>query len=395
MRKTKWLYLLSLSTVTIALVAGVSVWILLRNPPPTQVQVPQQADVRTYAELALALAQQERYSEAMVVNQKALLLRPEHPGLNYNQGWLAAREGKWKEALKSFNKAHHLAPKDVDTLYNLAWVHEQLGQEKAKQADLALLQQLPQVSSTPLEKVRSLQVQEKHAEALKELQKIVPKDPVQKLQYNYLLSRSHLAVQDHQAALQDLNHLLAQSEDPTWLRERAQVEATLGQADAALSDLSRSLELAPNREAALEHARLQIKVSPELALTEIATLKKQNPNWLPLQMLQIQAEMAHKQPRQAQDSLEALLKQHPDNAQIWLLQARLERQRRHYSPAEVALQKALQLGAPRTEVMLEQALLAAQQNQRDTALKYVQQVLAENPALEAKLKQERLLKRWL
>lgn len=392
MRNIKWWFLFSLSSVVIVCVAAIAVWIALQKPYRSAIQVPENADVRTYAEMALVLARQEHFAEALVINQKALKLAPDHPILHYNQGWLAAKEGRWKLALQHFDQGHVLKPEDVDTLYNRAWVHQQMGDQLKKDADLKLAMQFQDTSESASEQVRTLQLLGKDQQALDVLEKLSPE---QLPDFYYLRSRSNLALKKYEAALADVDQVLKPSNNPERLHERSLIYLALGQKEAALADLNQVLEMTPNDEYLLEKLQIQSELNPALTLTELKPLLERRPEWLSAHYLGIQVQMALKDTKTAQTAIEQALKADSEDATLWFFQAQLFRQRRRYTEAQEALQRAEKNGYSQALLWAEKARLASQQNLPDAAKSYMKQAIVASPELKTEFEQDRLLKRWL
>jgi len=392
MRKIKWFFLLGLSAVLTMGIAGLTIWLVWMLPPSPGLSVPEQADAKTYAELALDLAQQGYYSEALGLNSRALEQNPTHPGLHYNQGWLAARQGQWPLALQHFNRVCELAPDHVAARVNRAWVYQQLGQPAQAQAELAWLKSQRLPASSVLETARTQQLLGQHQQAIESLNQVLEKTPERKDVY-YWRSRSYLALEKWEQVVEDLNRLLATQPQAEWYRERAQAFLAQGKSQEALTDLQRSLVLEPTDAARLQKARILMPQDPQAVLDELSRLSvAESPE---AESLKIQAWLALGQIRQASDHLDVLLKASPNQAVLWWLKARIARQQRKYADALQALDRAAQLGYRLSRLDAERALLAAQQGQREQALKYVEKALASEPGLITELKSERLLRRWL
>ncbi|MGV3522952.1 MAG: tetratricopeptide repeat protein [Candidatus Sericytochromatia bacterium] len=390
MRKTNWLFLTTLTAVGITLVASAAVLQLVEQTYPQPLPQTEPADASSYGRLALELAKRERYSEALQANQQALGYDPENATLYFNQGWIQARQGEWQAALNSLNRSLELNPRLTQALYNRAWIYQQLKQTQASQRDLQTALQQGWKPTTPLEQARVLQLQNRHADALKQLQQAQG----QAGEVDYWLSRSYLALKRWEEARQALDRVLAIQSDAGLYHDRAQVNLKLGQPEAAHADLQQSLRLDNDTQTRLALVALQIEADPTQALETLKPLLREENIPLNVRLLELKARL-RLNPATAREALAKELTDHPQAAQLWLLQAQDLRQRRKYTDASDALQRARQQGLNGGELALESARLAAQQGQRATAQQRLEQALKLRPDLRTEASRDRLLRKML
>lgn len=395
MRKTNWLFLLSLASGVVTLAAVLAVWVSLRHRPPEPLVLPKHADATTYGSMALELAGQSRYGDALTANTRALSYSPEHVELLYNQAWLEARLGRWGQALNQLERARKQAPNDPAIAYTRAWLLQQLGRVSEARSELAQARKLGDQPSDPYVQARLYQLENRHAQALQAFAKAVQAQPEQPPAFYYWRSRSQRELGHSKEALADLDRAVTGNVTPRLYRERATVHEQLGQLPEALADLARSRALEPSKEADLAHARLQLTVDPVAAQTEIAALLKADPKWVPAKLLQVRAMMNARQLKPAQQSLAEIQVQDPQNPEAWWLQGMLSRIQRKYPQSLSALNQAQKLGYDSAKVELELTRLAAQQGQRDEVRQRVTKLLKSHPELKAELESDRLLKKYL
>lgn len=391
MRKTNWLLILSLGCSGVTLAAGLAVWLSLQNRPLPPLNLPEHADARTYAGLALELAAQERFSEALEVNARALSYSPSHPELLYNQAWLEASLGRWQQALSLIERAKPLARDDEALSALRVWVLRQLGRQREAAAEFKRIKDWQ--PADPYTRARLHQLAGRDTQALAAFNQALIASPVPQPAFWYWRSRSYQALHQPKQALADLDRLLARKPDAALYLERAALHEQLGELPQALDDLARSLALDPRRETRLARARLNLDLYPQASLQELEALLKADPGWLPAQLLQIRALLNARQLKPAQAAMTRVLAAHPANGEAWWLQGVLQRVRRKYPEALAAQTQARRHGYSGTEVELELARLAAQRGLQPEARLRVTQLLQRQPELKARLEQDRLLKR--
>ncbi|MEZ0368523.1 MAG: tetratricopeptide repeat protein [Candidatus Sericytochromatia bacterium] len=395
MRKTNWLFLLSLGSGGVTLASVLAIWLSLQQRPPLPLNLPQHADADTYATLALELASEQRYADAAEANTRALSYTPDQPGLVYNQGWLAARLGRWHQALHFLDKARNLAPRDAEIRYTRAWVLGQLRRDKDMRAELAQAKALGWKPAGNYASARLLQLENQHKAALKLFDQVIRDKADQGPAFWYWRSQSERALHQDKAALADLDRAVASRPSARLYRERAALYEQLGQPAAALADLERSHQLEPSRDSRLARIRLQLELDPAASQKELAELLRQEPKWQPALLLQVKALLAGRQLKPAQQSLDELRSSAPENAEVWWLQGVIYRNQRKYPEAVKALEQAKKLGYSQAQIELELARMAVQQGQKPEARLRVLKVLQKQPELRLQLENDRLLKKLL
>lgn len=393
MRKTNWLFLLMFGSVGVTLASGVALANLLLHPPPAPVRLPPHADARTYAQIAVDLAEQRRYDDAIAVNTRALGYDAGEPALLYNQAWLAARLGRWAQALVYLDQGLSRTPADGEMRYLRAWVLEKLGRQPEAAAALQAANRLGWQPADAYAAGRLLQLQQRHAEAIKAFARALEVQPNQPVEFWFWRARSERATNQLQAALADLDTAVALKPSAALYRARADLKQALGQTAAALQDLAVAQQLAPSRESRLAGIRLQLELDSAAAQAAATELLKDQPDWPPAQRLQVRALLANRQTKPAQRALDAYLRQHPADAEALGLQAMLYRLQRKYLPAEAALTQAEKAGYDPADAQLERARLAILQGHQAEALTALRQALQLQPALKSQLKADRQLRR--
>lgn len=393
MRKTNWLFLLMLGSVGLTLASGVALVQLLLHPPLPPVELPPHADAATYASIAIDLAGQQRYADAISVNTRALSYAPDQAALLYNQGWMAAHLGRWMQALIFLDKARARAPRDPQTLYLRAWVLQQLGRGPEALAAQREADALGWKPSDPYARARVLQLQNQHAEALRAFDQALAARPDQRAPFWYWRSRSDLALHKSKEALADLDKAIAIRADAALYSERASLHQALGQPDKAFADLSAAQRLAPSRETRLAQIQLQLELDPVAGQAAAADLLKTQPDWPPAQLLQVRVQLAARQTKPAQKALDAYLKAHPGDADALGLQAVIYRNQRRYPEALKALEQARSAGYAPALLELEQARIAVQQGQKPEAKAHLVKALQLQPSLRDQLQSDRVLKK--
>ncbi len=395
MRKTTWLFLLCLGSGAVTLTAALAVWVSLNHRPPEPLILPAHADARTYGSLALELAAQSRFADALTTNTRALSYSPDQASLLYNQAWLEARLGRWGQALNTLEKARRQVPNDPEMAYLRVWLLQQLGRQNEARTELVQARQFAAQPADPYVKARLFQLENKHADALKAFNQALQKNPQQAPGFYYWRSRSQRALGQNQAALADLDRAVSAEPTARLYRERAVLKEQLGQLPGALSDLNQVIQLEPSKEARLAYARLQLEIDPALGKTEVEALLKQEPKWIAAQLLHVRSQIEARQLKPAQQALAEIQQREPDNAEAWWLQGVILRNQRKYPQALSALNQAQKLGYNPTQVELERARLAAQQGNKPDANTRVLKLLKQSPELKSKLENDRLLKKFL
>ena len=76
--------------------------------------------LKPHLRLGDALVQQQRFTEAEEAYQRAVALRPNHPGARNNLGYLYKQQGRWREAEEQFRTLLRSSPDNVPARLNLA-----------------------------------------------------------------------------------------------------------------------------------------------------------------------------------------------------------------------------------------------------------------------------------
>jgi tetratricopeptide (TPR) repeat protein len=221
-----------------------------------------------------------RYSEALASYNWSLGLNPDDPTALYNRGTTFYKLERYEEALADYNRSLGLRPAQPAILYSRGVVYDELGRHEEALADYnRSLELRPNHPDTLCNRGATYDELGRYDEALADYNRSLelrPEHPT------VLCNRGtvYAKLGKHEEALADYNRsLLLRPDHLTALYDRGTTYARLGRHNEALADYMRSLEIEPGDPATLYNLSclfsLQGKLNDALTYLELA-IKRNN-----------------------------------------------------------------------------------------------------------------------
>jgi tetratricopeptide (TPR) repeat protein len=243
-------------------------------------------DASLHEALGLALLMDEKLEAAEQAFDRAVKLDPDSSGALLQRARVRALRGARPDAIADLDQAIRIAPDEAVPLVLRARIHQQAGDTDRAQADLERVLKKHPDHPAALE-LRGLIAAERndYAAAIGDFRKLVAQKPDDAVLVGQL-GMLYLAAKQPRQAIKRFSRAieLDESNFASW-RGRSDAEISIGDHAAALADLEKALELAPDDSGVLNNLAWLLATSPDEEIrdgkraVELATKACEETTW--------------------------------------------------------------------------------------------------------------------
>lgn len=339
--------------------------------------------VQNYLESGKSLYQQGNYDKARIEFKNVIQLDGKQADAFYHLALIDEKTQNWQGMFANLMQVASLDPKNIDALLKLGRLNLLSGQmdEAMKQVETALKSSPDNPDALALK--GAVLVKKNDLDGAMVLADQVLKQNPEHTDSISLKTVIYLSKKDTGSALATVEKALqAKPQEPALLLLKLQIHTQTKDLPAIEQDYLGLIRLNPGKD---EYTYALIKFYADngqenKALSTLQALIDKNPGNLQPKLVLIDFQMKNN-PEQAEKTLQSYLQQYPEEADLYFRLAALHLKQNKIAEAKQTLQKIVELEPDSKESLnakTKLAKLAMQENDTDSALKLVKEVLAKD-----------------